>query len=219
MMKIAEHEGAHKASLGALEESKRHLKYMVSLMEDEANPGQRAPEESPKQEICMICLDEFDEERAILACGHSFHPPCLTSWIQQGKGGGRGIGQDQEVKCVLRCPRKGKLRDVLFSSTKEAADEAAARVAAKAAAKAQASSKKDDQRAPTPPSEPELSLSPLTLPTRAPLLNSHVIGARNYGTKITKLVDILQYVRDAGEKAVVLSLWDQVRLDEERSDE
>ena len=203
--KISNHEMQHKAALASLEDSKRHLSYLLTLETNEERGGDDGGGTAggDVKETCMICLEEFEEECALLQCGHKFHPPCLDRWIKDGKGQGR----DGIVECVLRCPRKGLRKEVLFSSTRAAAEEAQEKAAAAAAAatKATVGVVPEDL-------DPSRSLSPSPTPfepfARAPLLPANVIGARNFGSKISKLVEILLKVRDSGEKALVMSLYD-----------
>eukprot|EP00520_Triparma_pacifica_P017014 CAMPEP_0118641210 /NCGR_PEP_ID=MMETSP0785-20121206/5158_1 /TAXON_ID=91992 /ORGANISM="Bolidomonas pacifica, Strain CCMP 1866" /LENGTH=1516 /DNA_ID=CAMNT_0006532635 /DNA_START=2314 /DNA_END=6861 /DNA_ORIENTATION=+ len=202
--RIAQHKMQFQAALAELSSSKKEVSYLCSLREkEESNSNEVAQGGAP--ETCMICLEEFAEERALLLCGHTYHAPCLEQWVKKGKGAGMGSGQDVEIECVLRCQRKTRRKEVLFSSTKEAAEKAAKEAEQKAALKkAEGASKETRSREPSP--------APLIIPmtlNRAPLLPSNVIGARNYGSKISKLIQILLDIRDDGEKALVLSLYDQ----------
>ena len=205
--KIKNHEMHYKAAIASLAESKRHLSYLVNLESNEKKGGGSDIEVAEGVDVaeatCMICLEVFGEERALLPCGHQFHPSCLDRWIKDGRGQGReGI-----IECVLRCPRKGTRREILFSSTEAAATEAHEKAASAAAA---AAAKTSVDPAPDPAVSRELNPSPTIFEpiSRAPLLPAHVIGARNFGSKLSKVVDVILKVRDAGEKALVMSLYD-----------
>jgi E3 ubiquitin-protein ligase ATL41 len=45
-----------------------------------------------KDEVCAVCLGELragEQVKAIPACGHVFHPPCIDRWLILAGAGGR----------------------------------------------------------------------------------------------------------------------------------
>ena len=62
------------------------------------------------QNTCCVCLSTFCGERAVLACGHSFHhSPCMEMLIARAPGNG-------VVTCPLRCTKKTKREEVLIAT-------------------------------------------------------------------------------------------------------
>lgn len=58
---------------------------------------------------CMICLSPFDGERAVLACGHSFHStPCMAELMTKNLG-------LMHINCPFRCTKKTKRNEVLIA--------------------------------------------------------------------------------------------------------
>lgn len=37
------------------------------------------------EDICSICLDNFDNSYALLKCGHKFHIECFNNYIKNNK--------------------------------------------------------------------------------------------------------------------------------------
>ena len=55
-------------------------------------------EEAP---TCALCLNKFEGERAVLACGHYFHySPCLEALISRAGG---GSNKNISISCPMRC--------------------------------------------------------------------------------------------------------------------
>ena len=111
------HEHAAKQAM-ALANLRRHkhtlifLKNQVSEQEDtDTTTGTKDSEDT-----CMVCLSAFDSDRAVLACGHSFHmTPCVEK-LKKSSGGSRLIS------CPLRCTVRTRYEDILIASNKRRDD-------------------------------------------------------------------------------------------------
>jgi len=64
---------------------------------------------------CAVCLGEFGvSDRAVLACGHSFHySPCLEKLIRRSSGGNK----QNAIKCPMRCTVRTNPNDVFIATT------------------------------------------------------------------------------------------------------
>ena len=58
---------------------------------------------------CMICLEEMDDNIAILSCGHKYHFDCITAWANKKK--------DLYKICTV-CPQKNEIINIINTETK-----------------------------------------------------------------------------------------------------
>lgn len=107
---------------------------------------------SDHHDTCVVCLNKFDTDRAVLRCGHSFHwSPCLDRLTHGGM-----------ITCPLRCSTRTSRDEVMIAGN------------------AQDGSK---------------SLRPVK---------------GSWGTKVTRLVADVMDVRDAGDKCLIFSQWEDM---------
>jgi SNF2 family DNA or RNA helicase len=68
------------------------------------------------EDNCILCLSDFEGQRAVLACGHSFHyTPCLEQLIARSSS-------SHFISCPLRCTIQTKRDKVMVATDKRAED-------------------------------------------------------------------------------------------------
>ena len=71
--------------------------------------------EGSDDNCCTICLNAFDEDRAVLRCGHMYHySPCIERLLARNGG--------TSVTCPMRCSIRTKKEDILIASEKRGDD-------------------------------------------------------------------------------------------------
>lgn len=76
--------------------------------------GQSNSEES-KNPCCVVCLAAFEGERAVLACGHSFHNSCLERLMKRP-------GNHHSISCPMRCTLRTNRDQVMIATDKRKDD-------------------------------------------------------------------------------------------------
>jgi len=105
-LKFEEHKAKQAMALGRLRQHKDTLGYLKS--QTATNDG--------SEDTCMICLSNFNSDRGVLACGHSFCLACIEK-LKSRSGGSRMIS------CPLRCKTsRTKYDDILIASSKRRDD-------------------------------------------------------------------------------------------------
>ena len=194
-MKIDEHSASFSASLALLKASKSHLLYIMSIHDREKNCRETSLKKddmssasgTSADEACLICMETLEEERAVLRCGHQYHPSCLKKWFKKNPGPQRG--KLRNVLCVLRCNVQQTMEDVYFLSPSEC---------------------EPPSRPPLPAALPPPPPPPSHFPeeqTPRPEMTA-VVGGRDFGSKITKVVEIVLSVQKEKEKIILMSIWD-----------
>lgn len=103
-IKYHEHEVKQATQLAILRQQKHNLTFLKNQINKES-----------KAETCIVCLSAFTSDRAVLACGHSFHPACLEF-----------LKSKQHISTHIRCPLRCKTRTpcdgVMIASDKRSDD-------------------------------------------------------------------------------------------------
>ena len=109
-----EHAAKQAMALGDLRRQKDTLNFLKNQIQAEAQDEQG--KDHSEEQSCPICLSAFDSDRAVLACGHSFHfSPCLEKLKKRSAG-------SNTIICPLRCKVRTKFDDVLIASNKSRDD-------------------------------------------------------------------------------------------------
>ena len=58
---------------------------------------------------CMICLEEMEDNIAVLSCGHKYHFECITAWANKKK--------DMYKICTV-CPQNNEIINIISTKTK-----------------------------------------------------------------------------------------------------
>lgn len=75
-----------------------------------------AKQEEGEQENCVLCLSSFQDSRAVLSCGHSFHyTPCLERLMARQ-------GNHSIISCPLRCTIRTKRNSIMMATEKRRDD-------------------------------------------------------------------------------------------------
>ena len=59
---------------------------------------------------CMICLEEMEDNIAILSCGHKYHFECITAWANKKK--------DMYKICTV-CPQNNEIINIINTKVKK----------------------------------------------------------------------------------------------------
>lgn len=110
-----EHSAKQAMALATLRRSKDTLRYLknqnMERLEEQEQQG-RSVDEKTERNVCILCLSTFEGDRAVLACGHSFHDsPCLERLIAKA-------GNHQTISCPLRCTTRTRRDEVMIASDK-----------------------------------------------------------------------------------------------------
>lgn len=105
---IMDHTAKQAMAEGNLRRTKELLRYLknqnverMKTIENDSNEGSNT---------CCICLCNFEKERAVLRCGHTFHySPCLERLFARGGG-------SHTITCPMRCAIRTKREDILIAS-------------------------------------------------------------------------------------------------------
>ena len=106
------------ATLRRSKDTLRYLKNQSNERQEERDHGEKSSDDTQSSEsnVCVVCLSSFDGERAVLACGHSFHhSPCLERLMARS-------GNHQTISCPLRCTTRTKRDEVMIASDKRRDD-------------------------------------------------------------------------------------------------
>jgi SNF2 family DNA or RNA helicase len=120
--RLMDHTAKQAMALGNLRRHSQTLRYLKNQNKErqaELEERQNHSESDSKSEEtnCIICLSPMEGERAVLACGHSFHhTPCIQHLI-----GGRNSGQSM-ISCPLRCTIKTKRQEIMIASDRRKDD-------------------------------------------------------------------------------------------------
>ena len=58
---------------------------------------------------CMICLEEMEDNIAVLSCGHKYHFECITAWANKKK---------DMYKIFTVCPQNNEIINIISTKTK-----------------------------------------------------------------------------------------------------
>jgi E3 ubiquitin-protein ligase SHPRH len=120
-VRAMDHAAKQAMALATLRRNKDTLRYLKCQNKErleERERAARAPGDSATMEgnICIVCLSPFDDERAVLACGHSFHySPCLERLMAKA-------GNHHVIPCPLRCTARTTRNEVMIASERRRDD-------------------------------------------------------------------------------------------------
>jgi E3 ubiquitin-protein ligase SHPRH len=112
-IRAMDHAAKQAMALGTLRRNKDTLRYLQCQNKERLEERERAvkaPNDVATTEgsICMVCLSPFEGERAVLACGHSFHySPCLETLMAK-------TGSHHAIPCPLRCTARTMRNEVMI---------------------------------------------------------------------------------------------------------
>ena len=114
-----EHGAKQAMALATLRRSKDTLRYLknqtMERLEEQEQQG-KSVNGKTEENVCVLCLSAFEGDRAVLACGHSFHhSPCLERLVAKA-------GNHQTISCPLRCTTRTRRDEVMIASDKRRDD-------------------------------------------------------------------------------------------------
>jgi len=105
---MMDHTAKQAMAEGSLRRNKELLRFLKNQSLERAQTIEN--ENQDGDNICSICLNPFESERAVLRCGHAFHySPCLQRLISRGGG-------SRTITCPMRCAIRTKQEDILVAS-------------------------------------------------------------------------------------------------------
>ena len=94
----------------------RYLRNQSLARQEEEDRKKNGKNLDHDDNTCIVCLSTFDGERAVLACGHSFHhTPCMEGLMARSPG-------QSVIQCPLRCTKKTRRDEVLIATDKRKDD-------------------------------------------------------------------------------------------------
>jgi E3 ubiquitin-protein ligase SHPRH len=120
-VRAMDHAAKQAMALATLRRSKDTLRYLKCQNKErlqDRDEAANAPDEEASKEgnICIVCLSPFEGERAVLACGHSFHySPCLERLAAKA-------GNHHAIACPMRCTARTMRNEVMIASEKRRDD-------------------------------------------------------------------------------------------------
>lgn len=113
-VRYQESETKQAMALANLRRQKQTLAFLKNQSAEQAGAGGHTEKEK-STENCMVCLSNFDNDKAVLSCGHAIHLLCLEK-LKKRAGGSNFIS------CPLRCSARTKMDDVMIATTKRTDD-------------------------------------------------------------------------------------------------
>ncbi len=109
---IMDHTAKQAMAEGSLRKSKELLRFLKNQNLERKQEASVNDNEDGNTEaaVCSICLSPFENDRAVLRCGHVFHySPCLERLLARSGG-------SHTITCPFRCPIRTRREDILIAT-------------------------------------------------------------------------------------------------------
>ena len=120
-IRLADHSAKQAMALGMLRRYTQNLRFLTNVKvrectNDEKNNNNNGDGDDKEDTTdgaatnCIVCLSAMTGERAVLNCGHSFHPECIKPLVSNRD-------MHAMISCPLRCTTKTKKMDIMIATS------------------------------------------------------------------------------------------------------